>query len=59
MTTTKRNDDTFKMRLASDELAMLHEIAAERRTSAAHVVRELVRREHARAFEGKRSRAKR
>lgn len=41
----RKNDDTFKMRLASDELDMLHAIAEERRVSAAHVVRELVRRE--------------
>lgn len=55
----KRNDDTFKMRIASDELVMLHQIAEERRTSAAHVVRELVRREHAATFGEKKARAKR
>jgi hypothetical protein len=49
----RKNDDTFKMRLASDELDMLHAIADARRVSAAHVVRELVRREFGKMSEGK------
>lgn len=44
------NDSKFYMRLATDELEMLRRIAEERRMSAAHVVRDLVRREHAMTF---------
>lgn len=44
------NDSKFYMRLAADELEMLKRLAEERRTSAAHVVRECIRREHAKAF---------
>lgn len=45
------NDTKFYMRLAADELDMLKQIAEQRRTSAAHVVRECIRREHAKAFD--------
>ena len=35
------------MRMTADEHAMLEALAASERVSAAHVVRELIRREHA------------
>ncbi len=44
------NDSKFYMRLAADELDMLRQLAEQRRMSAAHIVRECIRREHAKAF---------
>ena len=51
--------ESFRMRMTPDEHAMLVDLARAQHMPAAHVVRELVRREHARAFDGKRTRAKR
>lgn len=43
--TTK--DQGFRMRMTAEEHAMLEALAESERVSAAHVVRELIRREHA------------
>lgn len=41
------NDQSFRMRMTADEHAMHDALAESERASAAHVVRELIRREHA------------
>ncbi|MBX3185682.1 MAG: hypothetical protein KF819_01650 [Labilithrix sp.] len=53
-------DAQFRLVMEKDELAMLHAIAKEKRVPAAQVIREFIRREHAKTFgETKRARAKR
>lgn len=53
-------DAQFRLVMEKDELAMLHAVAKERRVPAAQLIREFIRREHAKTFgEAKRSKAKR